>query len=97
MPYDHQDLLIGTPTSRGFIPKNYQDAWFKKRVNSDAAGWVKRVRTQAALSQNELGELIGATGAVIFNWEHQDGYIPLAGVVAICEALKVKPFFGGAW
>jgi len=90
------NLLIGTPTSRGFIPKNYHHHWFQRRVKAEAAEWLKRVRTQAALSGDELGALIGATGTVIYNWEHQDANIPLAGVVAICEALKIKPFFGVA-
>lgn len=86
--------MIGTPTSRGFIPKNYHDAWFQKRVKAEAAEWVKRVRTQAALSHNELGALIGVAFSTIFDWEHQEANIPLAGIVAISEALKIKPFFG---
>ena len=89
----HPNLLIGTPASRGFIPVNYHDIWFQKRVKAEAAEWLKRVRTQASLSQHELAELIGVTHATIFQWEKK-GNIPVAGVVAIREALDIKPFFG---
>ena len=88
------NLLIGTPTSRGFIPKNYHDAWFQKRVKAEAAKWIKRVRIQASLSQAELAKLIGVTTQKIWDWEHQQSNISLAGIVAISEALKLKPFFG---
>ena len=89
----HPNLLIGTPTSRGYIPKNYHDVWFQKRVKAEAARWIKQVRSQARISQTELAELIGITGSTIFDWE-KHGNITVAGVVAISEALKIKPFFG---
>ena len=52
---------------------------------------VQQYREKRNMNQTELGEMVGCTREQISNIERGRSCTPIARIMKICEALKVKP------
>jgi transcriptional regulator with XRE-family HTH domain len=52
---------------------------------------IRKFREDRKLTQKELGELIGVSGARLGNWEHGAHRPDIELLAKLCEALNVSP------